>query len=155
MIRRIPTLLLLAVSVPALVPAGDFNSLVREFSRQTGAQQTKIPFFGLARLVVAVSHPAGASELKLAIFDNVDSHQCNFVNTAEDLVKGEGWNRIIRVRSRKGQDFSNIYMRHEGNNKLGMLITTLNDGNAVFLQVRIKPEELDKFINDHRGSERH
>jgi len=44
-------------------------------------------------------------------------------------------------------------MRHEGNNKLGMLITTLNDGNAVFLQVRIKPEELDKFINEH-GRER-
>ena len=70
--RRLSTILLLAVSVPALVPASDFNSLVREFSRQTGVHQTKIPFFGLARFVVAVSHPAGTSELKLAIFENVN-----------------------------------------------------------------------------------
>lgn len=151
--RRLSTILLLAVSVPALVPASDFNSLVREFSRQTGVHQTKIPFFGLARFVVAVSHPAGTSELKLAIFENVNGRQRDFVNTAEELVKGEGWNRIVRVRSKKGREFTNIYTRPEGN-RLGMLITTADDGDAVFLQVRIKPEELDKFIDEHRG-ERH
>jgi len=151
--KRLATLLLLAVSIPTLVPAGDFNSLVREFSRQTGAHQTKIPFFGLARFVVAVSHPAGASELKLAIFENVNGRQGDFANTAEGLVKDERWNRIIRVRSKKGREFTNIYMRPEGN-KLGMLVTTVDDGDAVFLQVCIKPEALDRFINEHRGGER-
>ena len=151
---HVARLLLLAVSIPVLVAASDFNGLVREFSRQTGAHQTKIPFFGLARFVVAVSHPAGTSELKLAVFENVNGRQGDFVDTAEGLASGGGWNRIIRVRSKKGAgEFTNIYMRPQGN-RLGMLVTTVDNSDAVFLQVCIKPEELDKFIDEHRG-ERH
>src|ERR1700679_3062180 len=97
LVRR---LILLAIWIPAVVPAGDFNGLVRAFSRQTGAQQTRIPFLGLARFVVAAAHPAGTSEFKLAVFENVQGRQSDFVNVADGLASGEGWNRIVRVRAR-------------------------------------------------------
>jgi hypothetical protein len=149
--QLLPKLFLCALLIPAVAPAGDFNNLVNEFSRQTGAQQTKIPFFGLARFIVAVGHPAGTSELNLAIFENVHGRQLEFINTAESLVKGKGWNRIVRVRSNKGRgEATYIYMRPEGD-RLRMLITTISDGEAVFVELRIKPDALDKFVSEHRG----
>lgn len=143
-----PKLLLLAISAPLFGWAGDFSSLVHEFSRQTGVHETRIPFFGLARFVVAVAHPAGTSELKLAIFENVDGRQRDFMNTAEGIAYTSGWKRIVRVRSRN-REFVNIYTLPEGH-KLRMLVTTIDHGEAVFVEMRIKPEELMKFVEEHR-----
>lgn len=124
----LPRLLLLMMCAAAVAPAGDFSSLVREFSRQTGARETKIPFFGLARFVVAVAHPAGASDLKLAIFENVNGRQRDFMNTAEGIVNSYSWKRIVRVRSRNGEA-TNIYAMPEGNH-LRMLVATVDNGDA-------------------------
>jgi hypothetical protein len=147
MMKLLPKLILAAVCIPALVPAGDFNGLVREFSRQTGAHQTRIPFLGLARFVVATAHPAGTSEFKLAVFENVDGRQRDFIDTADGVASGEGWNRIVSVRSKNGES-TNIYMLPEGK-RLRMLVTTVDSGDAVFAEMRIKPENLVKFLDDH------
>jgi hypothetical protein len=56
------------------------------------------------------------------------------------------------VRSRKGE-FVNIYTLPEGH-RLRMLVTTIDHGDAVFVEMRIKPEELMKFVDEHRP-ERH
>ena len=143
-----PKLLLLTASLPLLGLASDFNSLVHEFSRQTGVRETHIPFFGLARFVVAVAHPAGTSDLKLAIFENVDGRQWDFMNAAEGIAYTSGWKRIVRVRSRN-REFVNIYTMPEGR-KLRMLVTTIDHGDAVFVEMRIKPEELIRFVDEHR-----
>ena len=146
-------LIVLAICIPALVPAADFNGMVREFSRQTGAHQTWIPFMGLARFVVAAAHPAGASELNLAVFENVNGRQRDFVNAAEDLAGSQGWKRIVRVREKNGES-TNIYMLPEGK-KVRMLVTTIDKGDAVFVEMRIKPEDLAKFVDDHDGKRTH
>jgi hypothetical protein len=146
-------LTLLTIWIPAVLPAGDFNGLVREFSRQTGAQQTRIPFLGLARFVVAAAHPAGTSELKLAVFEHVNGRQVDFVNVANGVASGEGWNRIVRVRSRNGES-TNIYMQPDGN-RVRMLVTTVDSGDAVFVEMRIKPEALAKFVDEHDGKRNH
>jgi hypothetical protein len=140
---------LFAIALPTLAPAADFNRLVHEFSRQTGAHQTWIPFFGLARFAVAVAHPAGTSDLKLAVFEHVNGRQREFIQTADSLVSDTGWKRIVRVRSSKGEA-TNIYTMPEGD-KLRMLVTTVDDGDAVFVEVRIKPDELIKFVDEHHG----
>src|ERR1700683_4986531 len=62
-------LLLTALLAPAM-QAGDFDTLVARFSHESGATRTHIPFFWVARAVVAVAHPAGASELNLAVFEH-------------------------------------------------------------------------------------
>ena len=58
--------LLLGLSVSTL-GASDFDWMIREFSRQSGAKPLQIPMFGLARLFVGVARPAGTSDLHLAL----------------------------------------------------------------------------------------
>ena len=142
-------LLVLAMLLPAVVPAADFNGFVREFSRQTGAHQLYIPFFGLARFAVAVAHPAGTSDLKLAVFEHVSTRPADFVQTADSLASGGGWNRIVRVRDRNGE-CTNIYTRRDGSH-LRLMIASLDNGDATFVELRIQPEQLMKFVDEHNG----
>jgi hypothetical protein len=142
-------LLLLAIWIPALLSASDFDRMVRAFSQQTGAQQIHIPFFGLARFVVAVAHPAGTSELKLAVFENVNRRASDFMKVTDGFVSGEGWKRIVRVREKNGEA-TNIYMLPDGN-RVRMLVAVLESGEATFVEMRIKPDALMKFVDEHRG----
>jgi hypothetical protein len=149
--RRILGVALLAMWMPALLPAGEFEVLVHEFSRQTGSEQTRIPFFGVARFVVAVAHPAGTSDLKLAVFEHANVRPRDFARVADD-VAGSGWKRIVRVQTRRGES-TNIYTHQDGN-YLRLLVASVEGENATFVEMRIKPEALMKFVDEHRCRER-
>jgi hypothetical protein len=146
--RRYLGIGLLTLCIPVLLAASEFDTLVREFSRQTGSEQTHIPFFGLARFVVAVSHPAGTSDLKLAVFEHPNVLPRDFGRVTDRAV-GDAWKRIVRVQSRKGESTS-IYTREEGS-RLRVLIATVDYENATFIEMRIKPQELMKFVDEHRS----
>jgi len=129
------------------LPASEFDWMVREFSRETGAKAMHIPFFGLARFVVAVGHPAGTSELRLAIFEHANLEPARFSDMT-DVATGGAWKPMVRVRSRDGES-TNIYAQGDKDN-LRLLITTLErDGEATFVQVRVKPAALMKFVDEH------
>lgn len=138
--------LTLFVALPLASPASEFDWLVREFSRESGAKQTHIPFFGLVRVAVAVSHPAGTSELKLAVFEHTNLDSPRF-SALTDAVVGRAWKPMVRVRSRNGES-TNIYVQTDGKN-LRLLIASLDREDATFVQVRIRPEELMKFVDEH------
>jgi hypothetical protein len=149
--RQIGILCVVLAFMPFCAPASDFDWLVREFSRESGAKQVHIPFFGLARFAVAVAHPAGTSGLKLAIFERCDLEASRF-GTLIDTTVGASWKRMIRVRSRNGES-TNIYERQFGK-KLELLITSLEGEEVTFVQVRIQPEALMRFVDEHNGRRR-
>jgi hypothetical protein len=134
--------------LPLPVPAGEFDWLVREFSRESGAKQVHVPFLGLARFVVKVGHPAGTTDMKLAIFERGDLETLRFT-TLTDSAVGNSWKPMIRVRSANGES-TNIYSRLDGKH-LNILITSLEDDEATFVQVRLQPEALMKFLDEHGG----
>ena len=137
----------LVLCTSSTLPASEFDWMVREFSRETGAQPMHIPFFGLARFVVAVGHPAGTSELRLAIFEHANLEPARFSDMT-DMATGGAWRPMVRVRSRDGES-TNIYAQGDKDN-LRLLITTLErDGEATFVQVRVKPATLMKFVDEH------
>jgi hypothetical protein len=145
--RRLCACLACLLFVPIALPASEFDWMVREFSRETGASQTRIPFFGLARFIVAVGHPAGTSELRLAIFEHTELEPARFSHL-RDMAVGSSWKPMVRVRSRDGES-TNIYEQAHGEN-LRLLITTLDQGGeATFVQVRVKPTALMKFVDEH------
>ena len=76
--------------LPLTAMASDFDWLVREFSRESGARQVHVPFFGLARFVVAVGHPAGARDVKLAIFERGDLESQRFSRLTIPLPAAPG-----------------------------------------------------------------
>jgi hypothetical protein len=140
----------LILFVPLMLSANEFDWLVREFSRQSGARQTYIPLFGLVRFSVAVVHPAGASQLRLAVFEHANLESKKF-SQLTDAVVGQEWKPMIRVRSRNNES-TNIYARQQGRD-LRLLITSLDGGEATFVQVQMRPAQLIKFIDDHRRAE--
>jgi len=147
--RRLLAILTLAAVLPLTLPASEFDWLVREFSRQSAATQVHIPLFGLARFVVATGHPAGTSELHLAVFEHVELESGRF-SQMTDRVVGAAWTPIVRVRSRNGES-TNIYAQSNGKD-LRALLTVLDGGEATFVEVRVKPEALMKFVDEHGSS---
>jgi hypothetical protein len=64
------------------------------------------------------------------------------------MAVGNSWKPMVRVRSRDGES-TNIYEQSNGDN-LRLLITTLDQGGeATFVQVRVKPTTLMKFVDEH------
>lgn len=145
---RLIIALLALTAWPAVMSASDFDWLVREFSRESGAKQVHVPFFGLARFVVAVGHPAGASDLRLAIFERGELESLRF-STLTDQTVGSSWKPMLRVRSLRGES-TNIYVRQEKKH-INLLITSLDGDEATFVQVRIQPEALIRFVDEHDG----
>ncbi len=136
----------LLLLLPLPVPANEFDWLVREFSRESGAKRVNVPFLGLANFVVKVGHPAGTSDMKLAIFERGDLEGPRFTSLTDSAVGGS-WKPMIRVRSKDGES-TNIYVRTDGKH-LNILITSLDDDDATFVQVRLEPQALMKFIDEH------
>jgi hypothetical protein len=146
-LRRGIAVFALGLSFAAVLPASEFDWFVREFARQSGARPTCIPLFGLVRFSVAVVHPAGATELRLALFEHANLEPARFAQLT-DTVWGATWKPIVRVRDRNGE-VTNIYVQ-QSEKHLRVLVTSLDGEEATFVQVRIKPEQLIKFIDEQR-----
>jgi hypothetical protein len=147
--RRLAFLLFLA---PCLLPAGEFEWMTREFARQSGTQPLHIPFFGLARFVVGVAHPAGAQDLRLAIFEHAFEHanvRAEQFSRMADSTVGQNWKPIVRVRNSSGE-VSNIYVQPEGKH-VRVLIATRQNDEVVFVELSIRPSELMKFVDEQRN----
>jgi len=140
----------LILFLPLMLRASEFDWLVREFSRQSGARQTYIPLFGLVRFSVAVVHPTGASQLRLAVFEDANLEPEKFSQLTNAVV-GHEWKPMVRVRSRNNES-TNIYAQQQGGH-LRLLITSLEGGEATFVQIQMRPAQLIKFIDDHRRPE--
>lgn len=138
--------LAVAIALPLTLPASEFDWLVREVSRQSSAKPVHIPLFGLARFAVAVAHPAGTSELHLAILNDVELDSREFSRLTDDVV-GPAWRPIVRVRARNGES-TNIYAQLNGKD-LRLLLSVLDGSEATLVEVRIKPEALMKFVDEH------
>jgi len=144
--RRVLPLLLLAAALVPACKAGDFDTLVARFSHESGAVRTRIPFFWVARAVVSVAHPAGTSELNLAVFEHADFDPLRFRELTDNAVGGV-WQPMIRVCSRNGES-TNIYSRPAGH-EMRLIIATLSDGEATFVEVQVEPEALMSFVDEH------
>ncbi|MBV9759098.1 MAG: hypothetical protein JO340_00925 [Acidobacteriaceae bacterium] len=138
--------MILLAALPLASWGSEFNWLVREFARQTGVEPVHIPLFGLVQFVVAVARPAGTSELKLAVFEHVHLEPARFTEMSDNAA-GNLWKPMIRVKS-SHHESTNIYAQTEGE-RLRLLIATLDQQDATFVQVRLKPEELMRFLDEH------
>lgn len=127
--------------------ASEFDWMVRQVSYETGVKPVHIPFFGLARFVVRVGHPAGASDLHLAVFENTHLAPLRF-GELFDRTAAPAWNPIVRVRSRKGES-TNIYARQEGKH-LRLLICTSEPSETTLVEVRIQPDKLIEVVDERR-----
>lgn len=144
--RRVLAGVMICAALPIASWGSEFDWLVREFARESGMEPIHIPFFGLVRFAVAVVQPAGTSELNLAVFEHARLDPERFREMA-DHSTGHLWKPMVRVRT--NVESTNIYGQTEGQ-RLRLLIATLDKEDATFVQVRVKPEDLMRFVDERK-----
>ena len=142
--RRLIAIVALAAALPLASYADDFDWLVRDFARESGLHPLHIPMFWLVRSIVAVVQPAGASELNLAVFENAHFDPDRFRELADRAI-GPSWKPMIRVREHN-KEATEIYSQTR-DQRLRLIVATLDQQDATFVEVRVKPQELMRFVD--------
>jgi len=143
--RRAAVLMLLMIG-PVL--ASDFDSLVRQMESNYGQKRVYIPLLGLVNFGLKIVRPAGTKDLKLAVFEDVDSRRHPSVEQLDSTFLPQGWKPFVRVQSEKER--VQIYAR-EAQRDHELLITTFERNEAVMVRVRLNAERLARWINDPKG----
>lgn len=140
----------LVASGVALVADSEFDHVVRAIETHYHAKRTHIPFLGLANVVVKVAHPAGASEFKLAVFEDLgslsDSDDRDLDRFMHELSSSR-LHPLVRVHSRRDHESVYIYASGEDGRSTRMLIATFQSDQATVIQVRVDMNELLKWID--------
>jgi hypothetical protein len=143
-------ILSVAVVLCASALAGDreFDTIVRRVEARCDTSHTRIPFFGLANFVVKVVRPAGASDLKLAVFE--DLHRPLFTRQEDftDLMQGAlgpDWRPFVRVQDRRNNEWTCIYSSISANH-WKLLIATMERREATIVRIKLNPDGMMRWI---------
>lgn len=126
----------------------EFGALVKHIESHYRAKRTRLPFLGLAGLIVKVVHPAGVKGFKLAVFEDQDFSRGVEDSTFESVMSralGNRWQPLVRVYSRKTGERTYIYAKESGKD-LELMVATLEAREAVVMQVKLNPETLAKWL---------
>jgi hypothetical protein len=152
------SLFLLALLVPAVVLAsgqGGFDSVVGSIESKYHAHATRIPFVGLITMISRKASNKGVSNIHVATFESfpgpVDGDDLNRI--VEEKL-GQGWERIIRETSHRGNEQTLIFMRPEGQHT-GLFVLDFDGHELDVVQVSVDPNHLHQSIGhfEHHHSD--
>ena len=146
------------LALPARAGDRDFDHLVHQLEGQYGKRKLSIPFFGFANFVVRVARPAGARDLKVAIFEDIDGRRHPRVDELDAWTRtlaAGSWKPFVRVNERRSGERVQVYSRRRGTNDWELLVATLERSEAVLARVRVNPEELARWVNRPAQMARH
>lgn len=139
----------LAASGVILIGDSEFDHVVKAIEVHYHTKRNHIPFLGLANLVVKVAHPAGASEFKLAVFDDLDAiddrDDRELDQFMSELSTGR-LRRVVRVHSSRDHEAIYIFADDDDARSTRMLLATFQRDQATVVQVRVDMNELIKWI---------
>ncbi|MCL4401805.1 MAG: hypothetical protein M1436_03945 [Acidobacteria bacterium] len=135
---------LLAILITATLAAGDreFDTLVRGIETDYHVRHTRIPLFGVVNFFVKVIRPAGARDVRLAVFENFSA------SGLEQTVGGRlgpEWRPFIRVISRHGRETTLIYTSQAGEH-VKMLIANMEPNETTVVHLRVDPRGLEPWV---------
>lgn len=150
--RRVASAILLAGLLGAgEMSAGDhgFDHVVRNIESEYGARRLRIPLLGLVNAIVKVARPAGTSELRLAVFEDLDLPASDEDRFGDIVGAGldTGWRPLVRVRSRRGAEWTSIYVRDAGK-RMKLLLAACEPGEATLIQVKVNPKVLGRWLRE-------
>jgi hypothetical protein len=136
----------------------EFDDVIRAISDQFHARPLHIPFLGLLNLATFVAHPAGVKHLDLAVFQNldVDSHAARHLAEAVHKLADGSWRPFLQVRSSNHghEETVIVYMGDDGAD-CKLLVMTLEPKEATVVEVKLKPEGLQAWLNHPEDSAMH
>lgn len=139
----------LAASGVVLIADSEFDHVVKAIEVHYHTKRTHIPFLGLANLVVKVARPAGTSEFKLAVFEDLKSSGDSDDQELDRFMHDFSSSRLrplVRVHSRRDGDSIYIYADDDEARSTRMLIATFQRDQATVVEVKVDMNALIKWI---------
>jgi len=112
---------------------------------------------GFACLAVKIAHPEGVKGMKLALWENEKIRAKSDADDFPDVVKAglaEGWQPMVRVWSRRNGERTVIFAKPDGKD-MKLLVATVDQEDAVVVQVKIDPDKLSGYIDEWSRENRH
>ena len=152
-IVRSAFLLLLPISIISCTvdaaPRSDFDEVAQAIESATNAE--RIPLFGLglmAKSLTSLIQPAGASNLRFAVFDpGFDQIDGQRFQAAVSNELDSSWQMTLRVRSRRGEH-TLIYTRPRSTNsdQYEVLFAHAQSDEGVLAQFNVSTSDLIRLI---------
>lgn len=147
MIRLRVLALVLASAAVAGAAGHEFDSVVKAIETHFDATRTRIPLMGLANFAVKIGHPAGASGVRIAIFEDLhmdlDGDRQAELDRFMDRLASARLRPFIRTRS--DGEATYIFCGETGKNTQ-LLIATFNRREAAVIEVKVNLETLARWI---------
>jgi hypothetical protein len=141
--------LFLAAAGAAYSAGHEFDRVVSAVEKHYGVKRTHIPLMGLANFVVKVSHPAGTSGVKMAIFEDLPAPSgpegLADLDRFMDGVCAGRLHPMVVTRSRRAGESAYILTGEVGK-ATRMLIATFETHEATVIEVTVNIETLMKMI---------
>lgn len=140
--------ILLLVTVPA--HAG-FDEVVRAVQMESGIRPVRIPFLGLARLVVWAVKPAGVHDVQVASFEgrgaDRDGHGPANLESILRKRAGAGFQPLVRAHSRRRNEWTFIYARPDGENRLELIVATRDGAETTVVRAVVNPDKMLRHLH--------
>jgi hypothetical protein len=147
----------LTLGTETVFASDDFNRIVHHIEVNYHVHRNHRWVMGFAGLVVKVSHIAGVKSFKGAIFEDQQLEGTAADQKLDEIVlrAGEsGWQPMVKSYSRRTGEHAFIYAKPEGKD-LKLLIVSVEPSEAAVIQVKINPDKLNDFLEEHGGVARH
>jgi hypothetical protein len=135
--------LLLAIAITA-APAADlqFNGIVSRLEAHYGKRKTYIPLMGTVRFFSNVARPAGASGLRLAVFEDVDNRA--LLSGAATVLPAS--QPFVRSHSNREAEDTLIYLTNTGRS-WKLLIVTVEPHETTVVEFRLGRRAIERWID--------
>ena len=135
----------------------DFGNIVHHIESQYHVHRNYRFLMAFAGVVVKCSSFTGVKGFKAAIFENQHlfaSEPDSGIDAVIQAAGKSGWQPLIKSYSRRTGEHNYIYAQ-SGGKDIKLLIVSVEPSEAVVMQVKINPNKLSEFINEHSDESAH
>ena len=145
---------LLLCSCAAFSMDNDVKHVAAALEQQYGMKFHKLPL--IARVVMKPVLWGSGVKLEVLAFEGAtpETTDAAELDAAIKSSLGPEWSAFIRSSSNKTKERAVIYVRNAGKN-FDMLIASLETGEAAVLKLRLKPDEMKKWMDEPGEMARH
>jgi len=135
--------------IPLTSHASDLDKVVHAIERDFGVRHQHIPMLGFAMFVGRAASGFQMPGAKLAIFADQRLAQRSpeeLQNSVKDAL-GPDWSPLVKSTLNHGNEQNLIFVRPD-NQKLQMMIATIERGEVSLVEVKVSESQMEKWIND-------
>ncbi len=144
---------LLGIAAPAFAGDREFNAVVKGIETHYHIRHERLLAYGLIKFFV---RPRQARDLHFAVYEDLRQSIDPTDGAMENIVTraiGPNWKRMVRVFSRREQEWTEVYVDSSGS-QLRMLVISLQPDEAAVVKMRVPSSEVTRWFNDPASSAR-